>query len=204
MEFSTNTLICSSSIYMTYPIVKAVLATTHPTFNTSRRKNYIVKNVLKSAVLPALLVYATKEVLLTDQWNNEVVRKIASAYVANDLVGLLMCKLPKTTQIHHIVSCLFLLYAHTIDFGEHRDAALLFYYTLFSAISFPVNAYLGLRLCSTNLDTLHTISKYTYTISLIVNWVIQASIGGGSWMYIVLLLCIIYDDVVLVKWLWRL
>lgn len=201
MELFTNIATCSSIVYMAYPIVSYLLATTIPTFKHSKRKNYIVKNVLKAMVLPVLLVYATMTILLKEEWDNATVRRVASAYVANDFIALLMCRLPLSTRTHHTASCLFLVYAHTIDFNDNRDAVLLFYYTLFSAAAFPVNMYLGLRHCVDNLDKLRIVSKYIYIISLAMNWTTQIIMGMGSWGYTLLLLCIVYDDVVLLKWL---
>ena len=203
MDFFTNITVCSSTIYMTYPLVRSFLSATTPAFRQSKRKNYIVKNVLKSLVLPVLLVYAFFTILLHEEWDNVIVRRVASAYVANDLIGLLMCRLPITTCTHHIASCLFLIYAHTIDFNKNKDAVLLFYYTLFSAASFPVNMYLGLRHCVNELDKLRTVSKYVYVVSLALNWSTQVIMGMGSWSYMMLLVCIVYDDIVLLRWLYK-
>ena len=205
MEFFVNFTVSTTVIYMMYPPIAALLSTT-PKFKNYRRPNYVVKNIIKSITLPLLLAYVaiSMEISLKDAstFDNALVRRVASAYVANDLVGLLQCELPITTRIHHIVSCLFLIYAHTIDFNNDRDAKALFFYTLFSAVAFPVNLYLGLRHCFASLPVLHNISKYIYLCSLLMNWGTQVVLGLGSPFYMFLLMFIVYDDVVLLRWLW--
>ena len=137
-------------------------------------------------------------------WDNNVIRSIACAYVANDFVGLLVCKLPITTRIHHIVSCIFLLFSQFVDFNENLEAQMLFYYTFFSACTFFVNTYLGLRLCFDNLFILKNICKYGYLFVIIINWSVQLYLGIGvvEFWYVLLIIMVMCDDIILLKWLW--
>ena len=67
----------------------------------------IVKNVIKAISL-CLLVILSFFFLL--EWDNNNIRIFASIYVANDLMGIVMCKhLPTSTRIHHMTTILFLI-----------------------------------------------------------------------------------------------
>ena len=204
MEFFINITICSTVIYTMYPPAISLLSST-PQFKTER-KHYIAKNIIKAVTLPILLVYivyANGEIFYGGSFNNRLVRRVASAYVANDVVGLILCRLPTTTKMHHIVSSVFLIYSHTVDFNHNKDARLLFFYTLFSSLAFPVNLLLGLRHCYSSLPILRFVSKWVYLISLILNWTTQFVVGPGSAGYMILLMFIVYDDIILLKYLWR-
>lgn len=189
---------------MLYPLTSAACSTT-PNFNRSFRKQYIVKNVQKSFSLAVLLAYAMFTIMTTPEWDNANVRLVATAYVSNDIVGLLTCRLPLSTMMHHVVACSFLFFSYFVDFASNVEAQMIFYYTLFSAATFYVNLYLGLRHCYSSLPRLHRVSRYGYAATLLVNWSFQVWKGWGRvhvW-YIILLCFIIYDDIVLLRWLWR-
>lgn len=117
------------------------------------RKFYVVKNVIKAfylaflVVVGALIVFLP--IVLYGRYDNTSIRIMASLYVSNDFVGLFRVeKLATTTRLHHMTSFVFLLLAWQADFQSQRVAQMLLFYCYFSAISFPVNLYLGLRFCS--------------------------------------------------------
>ena len=172
------------------------------------RRNYVVKNVVKSFVL-CLLVLASF-VFLRD-WDNDTIKSFAALYVSNDLMALIVCRntLPTSTRLHHLTSVLFLFAAFQTDFIQSNTAQMLFYYTYASAWAFPVNLYLGLRLCFQRrpayLDTLLRICKFIYPTICIVNWTYQLYLFDftyTSMLYAMFLTMIVYDDVVLIKWLY--
>ena len=189
-------------IYALYPITTNILERYSEPFQVSSRKNYIVKNIIKSIAL-CLLVIACLFLVFPYGWDNDYIKSIASAYVANDFVGLLTCKLPRSTLLHHTVSCIFLVFAQYVDFNRSLEARMLFYYSFFSACCFFVNLYLGLRLIM-ECEELKLMCKYLYPFFLIVNWCIQIfNIMKLQIWYLGLLAFIVYDDVILLTWLWR-
>lgn len=195
-------IVCCTSIYLSYSALKIMLNKHSKSFNMSSRKNYIVKNILKAFIL-FFLVIACLVLVFPYNWNNENIKLIASAYVANDFVGLLTCKLPYSTLLHHIVSCIFLIFAQYVDFSKSLEAQMLFYYSFFSACTFCVNLYLGLRLFE-ECDWLKQVCKFVYPFFLFLNWSIQLyNVFHLQTWYLGLLMFIVYDDIVLLRWLWR-
>lgn len=195
----------STCIHQLYPVVDSILTKRSAMFSASNRKRYIVKNVIKSIMLCCLVIFSLIFVF-TEDWTSPYIKHVASMYVANDFVALITCRtLSWSTKIHHTVSCIFLMYASIIDFSQSLEAQMLFYYTFFSACTFFVNLYLGLRLCYKDLPTLRLVCKYGYLYSLVINWALQLFLGWGKvqYWYMALLLFIINDDIVLLRWLWR-
>ena len=86
-------------------------------------------------------------------------------------------------------------------------AQMLLFYCYLSAISFPVNLYLGLRFCSDEDPArLRWIAKVTYAIGCLLNWSLQWKLfehSAEAYCYLALLALIVYDDIVLLRWLWR-
>lgn len=197
------------ALYKAYPLISDVLETRTPLFGKSNRKNYIVKNVVKGASLFVLVLLSF--VLLTQGWDNTTLRVFATIYVSNDIMGFVMCEdLPTSTRIHHTTSILFLFGAMVTNFQTSHVAQMLFYYTYASALAFPVNLYLGLRLCYIKdnrpkwLQNLKQLSKWVYFFVCIISWSFQLYLLRGSLeeiIYLFMILFIVFDDIVLLKWL---
>lgn len=189
-------------LYSSYQITIQYL-NKYDKFKRSKRKTYIVKNIVKSFVLVLLVISCMYCVFPYRSWHNDSLRTIASAYVANDFVALMTCKLPWSTMMHHTVTCIFLVFAQFVDFNQSIEAQMLFYYSFFSACTFFVNLYLGMRLLG-EYNSLKTICKYGYPLFLSINWCIQLyHLPSLQLWYVGLLLVIVFDDVVLVHWLWK-
>jgi len=176
------------------------------------RQFYVVKNVIKGyylaflVLLGALLVFVP--VFLSGHYDNRSIRILASLYVSNDFVGLWRVeKLATTTRLHHVTSLVFLLLAWQADFQEQPVARMLLFYCYISAISFPVNLYLGLRFCTEEDPArLRAIAKHTYAVGCLFNWSLQWQLfeaSAESYCFLGLLCLIVYDDIVLLRWLWR-
>ncbi len=174
------------------------------------KQYYVVKNIIKGMYLALLVILGWFMVIpgiLHDSFDNDTIRVFASMYVSNDVVGLYrVSNLPTSTRLHHTASIIFLLVAWTVDFQESNVGQLILLYTYFSALAFPVNIYLGLRLCYDNMNWLKNISKYIYTLACLVNWVVQLRWyipTAKFYIYVTILLLIIMDDLVLLRWLWK-
>lgn len=197
-------------LYVLYPFVRKTLGDITPLFEHSNRQNYIVKNCIKAFSLCILVLLSF---LFLNEWDNQNIRTFASIYVSNDIMGIIMCRhLPTSTRIHHTTSILFLLGALMVDFQTSHVAQMLFYFTYASAISFPVNLYLGIRLCYSKDDhpqwlfQLRELSKYLYLSVCVCSWTYQLFLL--RWDYEELPYCfmisfIIYDDIVLMRWLFN-
>ena len=198
-------------VEVSYDIVDNQLSfLTH--YMESDRKKYIQKNVVKGLYLAVLSVFATFYFLFFKEWNNSVLQGLAACYVSNDIMGLyLVEKLPTSTKIHHATSGVFLLASATIDFTTSQVGQLLVYYTYISSLSFCVNLYLGLRLCFEIepywLVKLREFCKWWYLTLCIINWLTQlhliSSLNIATGIYTTMILLIVADDIILIKWLFK-
>lgn len=205
-------LISSTSVYFSYEHTQNYLKYNTLKFSSLsvNKQYYVVKNITKGIYLSFLVILGWFMIIqdaMSDVFDNRIIRIFASMYVSNDVVGLFrVSNLPTSTRLHHSATIIFLLVAWNVDFEQSNVGQLLLLYTYFSAISFPVNLYLGLRLCYDDMDWLKTLSKYIYAFGCMCNWYIQFQFfipSTETYMYTVLLLLIIMDDIVLLKWLWK-
>jgi len=197
-----------------YAYASVTLSASSPAFChlSEARQFYVVKNVIKAYYLALLCVVAAllifPRILFFGIFDNLSIRILASLYVSNDFVGLFRVeKLATTTRVHHMTSLLFLLLAWRADFQEQLVARQLLYYCYFSALSFPVNLYLGLRFCTEAEPLrLRSVAKWVYAVSCLLNWSLQYVLFEASlqsYGFLSLLALIVYDDLVLLTWLWR-
>ena len=190
------------------------------------KQMYIIKNVVKSLVLLYVGFFSSIDFIYfiyNEEFEMNAVYDYASFYVANDFIALLIVpNLPKTTILHHKITCLFLVYTLHVDFNSIENVGqLLFIYTIFSSYAFLVNFYLGIRFLKNKNDSKSLLNNiinnskkyayYIYTISCIINWLIhivllsyRAYLGFFNLHYILysgLLYFIIKDDLILMSWL---
>ena len=131
--------------------------------------------------------------------------------MSNDIVGLQrVTKLHRSTRLHHTTAVIFLLGAWTADFQHSTTAKMLAVYTIFSAMSFSVNLYLGLRFLvdenKSGLRVLKQSAKGCYIVCCVLNWGFQCymSLNNKEYQlmaYLTGLIFIIWDDIVLLRWL---
>ena len=182
------------------------------------KKQYFVKNIIKSIVLAFLsiycLIYITLPVLKENVWNNYRIKRCAVIYVSNDLAGLIRVdNLPKTTKIHHLTTTILVTLALSLDFQQSSLAQAMFVYTMASSMAYIVNLHLAIRLichsCSRGIQQLRRFASGIYGITLTMGWSyhiqwIYKEYKGFIWLhflYLFLLLLIIRDDVILMYWL---
>jgi len=206
--------ISSYGIYSAYNVVHDYLLASSPEYVIlpEARQYYVIKNIIKGYYLAFLVgvssILILPSVLFFGTYNNLNICVVASLYVSNDFVGLFRVnKLPTTTRLHHTASLLLLVLAWRADFQNNRTAQMLFFYCYLSAWSFCVNLYLGMRFCTKeDPKTLRSFAKISYAICCLLNWTLQClwfDFTIESYCYVILLLAIVYDDVVLLRWLWR-
>ena len=200
-------------IFILYPITESLVSYRFERIKSFDKyhKDYIVKNIIKSCCLVALVIVSARYIIpdiLIDQWNTYRIQMLASIYVSNDAVALVRVeKLPLTTRIHHTITCLFLLYAWNIDFSTSSVGQKIFVYTVCSALAAPVNLYLGMRyLDPKNMEMLRVFCKYLYMAVVLLNWTyytLTFNLETDTLIYSCLAFWLLLDDIILIKWLWR-
>jgi len=190
--------------------------------HTYNKKCYILKNLIKSFVLCIISVTSIYDIFIPmyyDIWDNNVINKYGSMYVANDFLSLLIIpKLPKTTKFHHITTTILLFFSFSIDFKEDNVGRWIFVYCCLSSYSFLVNTYLGIRhLLDKNevfirfVDDLRIVAYYLYLVCCAINWSLHLylfisraynfNLDYTHFIYMALLYPIINDDLILLSWL---
>ena len=208
-----NILLENNKIFKSYPV---------------ERKNYITKNLIKMVSM-FFIFYKFFKIMYNANvyWflTNDLIRDYGAIYVGNDIAGLFMVKkLPKSTKIHHLMSaCLYATVSY-FDVEKNDIVGMIAIYTVFSFIPYSVNGFLALRFfikketnCKRQLlinkivNINRICAKYTYLITCMCNWIIHLKYFINKilyyefniyhLLYILLLVPIINDDIVLLRWL---
>lgn len=195
------------------------------------KQMYILKNIIKSISMFFIFIFSLSKLytyFINDHFDNQVVRKYGAAYVANDLLALILVdKLPKTTIIHHKLTTIFYYILCSFDINQVFVLKLLVLYTFFSYCAFMVNLYLALRFfISENeseedskmiknidkiIDKVRITAYLNYSICCIFNWGIHFILLFNRYylnllsfteiIYCFMLIPIIKDDLILLSWL---
>ena len=186
------------------------------------KRLYVVKNIVKAINLGYISFTYTNTLVnyvISDKYDMPVIRDLASFYVSNDILALVLVpNLPMTTKIHHSLTTLFLFYTMIVDYNDiSNPGKLLLIYTLLSCYSFLVNLYLGIRFLEQKntenrlIKYSRVASFYTYATCCMMNWTIHCYILLSrviSWQYNLqyltytgLLYFIVKDDLILMSWL---
>jgi len=205
-------ILSSIGVYFSYTHTQNYLKHNTVLFSTLpvNKQYYVVKNIIKGCYLAILVIIGGFLIIpgiIHNQFDNTTIRILAGMYVSNDFVGLYkVSSLPTSTRIHHMATMIFLLIAWTVDFQTSNVGQLILLYTYFSALAFPVNLYLGLRLCYNDIEWLKNISKYVYLLACLVNWTVQLAWSVPDtefYIYLTILLAIVVDDLILLNWLFK-
>lgn len=178
------------------------------------RKLYVQKNLVKSAclalMLPPALIVLVYPIWYYDNWNTELIQYFAVLYGSNDLTGLIVVdNLPSTTKIHHFVSSFLVLTALYMDFQSSEIAQSLLVYTFFAASAYIVNFQLAVRWLFKRgeCNWLRYFAGTVYTVSCTLSWswqlwwVYNVDLYWYHLLYILLMLWIVRDDIILMRWL---
>ena len=211
-------------VFCLYVFTYIILEDNNKTFQRLElnKRLYVVKNIVKSVVLGFISVSYSKTLinsLIIDKYDMNFIRDIASLYVSNDIMALLLVpNLPKTTKIHHSITTMLLGYTMTVDYNYiSNPGKLMLIYTLLSCYSFLVNFYLGVRFLQQKntenrlIKYSRVASFYTYATCCFINWTIHCFILLNRIInlqyniqylaYTGMLYFIVKDDLILMSWL---
>jgi hypothetical protein len=189
----------------------------------SRKKMYVVSNLLKAAALAVQTPYVLHflyEALYLDIWNSIKIRNLGNLYAIPDGVSLLLVrKMSISTKIHHSIVCLFNIISLQVDYGEVSVFRCMPVYASLSTLSYLVNSTLAFRyldLDSTTSKRFNTAALAIYLSCCLTNWTWHlwylpvlwdgCQTGGCQILigvYCSLIATVIWDDLVLIYWLFR-
>lgn len=191
---------------------------------------YIIKNLIKALSMTcifSMLITVVIPNVLNGIWVDYHNRILGAFYVSNDLAGLFAVpNLPSSTKFHHYTSTtLFTLICILSTEKEENISRLIVIYTIFSCIPYLVNSYLALRFFyyrgenltsnqrkqNSVLDLNRRIAYYIYLVCCFFSWLYHTDFfirrlifGTMSLPYIIyylLLIPIVNDDIILLRWL---
>lgn len=178
------------------------------------RRLYVQKNIIKSTVLalmlPPVVIMVVFPIWNQNVWHTNTIHFFAAVYGSNDFVGLLCVdRLPKTTLIHHVISTFMVLTSFSMDFQTSPMAQSMLVYTFFAASSYIVNFHLATRWLFPRDDKrwLRYLSCGIYALTCGLSWFWQlrwiwnTALEWYHFVYIGLMMWIVRDDIILMRWL---
>ena len=231
VDSMTALVLLSVIVTIALVVAKKIWEAMDPKFQSitpSHKKWYVVANISKSFFLGCLALstkywYGAYKAHILDEFQPIELKRCIAVYITTDLVALYMVpKLPVSTILHHVVTSALSIFVFGVNlegkqlsgiFGFAKMGVL---YGTLSCIPFLVNTYLALRVVYPKVmlvKILSFLSLATYIVSCSLIWSIHLMWIFGYWghfdfsfypvMYSVLLVFIVNDDIVLIKWLIR-
>ena len=174
---------------------------------------YVLSNAIKSASLLLYTPFAVRtlwNIAVHHHWDNVVIHNQGILYAIPDIVSLLVVKrMALTTTIHHVVVAVFAVCSLFNDYTQPSLCRGMVVYAVFSVFSYLVNALLASRFVDVPTRDLVQWAGVVYAGCCVLNWTWQCPLvatGPWSWYvvpYVALTLCLVYDDLILMRWLWK-
>lgn len=179
---------------------------------------YVLSNLIKSAVLLSYsplagqLLYQT---MVDDVWPSNRIRIMGTLYCIPDFVSLFMVKRNSTTTIiHHVVVCVFNAISLYNDYEQNNVVRAIMVYAVWSTFAYLVNLLLASRFLNASPFVsmfLSACALAIYFVCCLMNWTWQIWFLGGLFTtspfqvigFVALMLMLVWDDLVLMKWLWK-
>ena len=188
------------------------------------KKFYVLSNLIKSAVLTAYTpqaAYLLYQSIALDEWSTPRIRSLGVLYAIPDFVSLfLVQRMALTTKAHHICVVIFMVINLYNDYAHENVCRALVVYAVFSTFAYLVNLLLASRFLPVKPRmslAMSAVALVVYTSCLAINWMWQvgfvASLHARKWAdgdahavgaiyaYLAAISMVVYDDVVLTKWL---
>ena len=224
-------LILTAVVSIGFVLVKHTWNMFDPNFRSirpSHKKWYVVANLFKAFILFTIAfssrvwkgVYRS---YFHDNFPGLELKRLSVLYIVTDVVALFMVpKLPMSTILHHIVTSNICILSSPVNISVKGWSDIVgvtkmgILYATCSCIPFLANAYLALRVVYPGrrwLKIMRHFSLLSYLICCSINWTIHAfwllGVINGREMSVIVavyatMLCfVVYDDIVLIKWLSR-
>lgn len=210
-------LICGCPLlHVAYPWVERTWTKIDPSFagHADYQRQYAISNLIK-ALLLFFYVPAAIETLVNavwfDEWNTRRVHNLSALYCIPDFVSLFrVARMARSTVVHHLFVVGFTILNFFVDYSTHSAARGVVVYACFSTFAYLVNAKLANRYMALPYRRFLTLAAPAlYGLSLVCNWTYQILIVWKGLrvspvkyaMYAVAVSCLVYDDVVLERWL---
>ena len=185
------------------------------TTGTESRRMYTVSNLVKAFALAVYTPFAARTLWLAicdNVWDTDLIQRLSVLYAVPDFLSLLLVRrMSMPTIVHHLFVVAFTCANTQVDYTTDTVCRGIVVYACFSTFSYSVNALLGFRFIYTELSYLSALSAAVYGTCLSINWAYQVyfvsirfSVAPRTMLlYALSLTAIVYDDIVLFRWLIR-
>jgi len=208
-------------VFSSYFVMDYYMARLSTSYNAipDDKKFYVLSNLVKSGVLLAYSPICIKLLYLTlahGEWSTPRIRNMGVLYAIPDFVSLLLVKrMSMSTKVHHVCVVLFMLVNLFVEYEQESVGRALVVYAIFSTFAYLVNLLLASRFLAISARlslAMSALALVVYGACLGINWTWQLAFLGRLWMrdhtslplyvYMALISMVVYDDIVLIKWLW--
>eukprot|EP00796_Vickermania_ingenoplastis_P008578 gene8578-6018_t len=208
-----------SSYYMIYYFLERFSASFRR-IHSHDKKFYIIGNLLKAGVLISITPFAVfhlTKIILFDEWQGETLQNLGCIYAIPDFISMIIVKRMRwSTWVHHLCVVLFNYFSILNDYQNENVLRCVVVYASFSSFAYCVNVLLASRflgMTPTAARFLSFVALLVYAGCCAINWCWQVyylhrllSKGLRHWsvyVYMVLICLVMYDDMILNKWLLR-
>ena len=206
------------SSYHSFHFYLTKLSESYAAIDDQAKQFYVLSNLIKSAVLLAysplagVLLYET---MVLDQWDSNRIRIMGTLYCIPDFVSLFMVsRMATTTVVHHIVVCVFNAFSLYNDYDQINVVRAIMVYAVWSTFAYMVNLLLASRFVDTSpmmSMVLSALALLIYGTCCFFNWSWQVWFLSGIastnpyqvFGYVALMSMLVWDDIVLMKWLFK-
>ncbi len=174
-------------------------------FEEHDRRAYIQKNIVKGIALALMVPFVAPLIprAIRNEFDMAAIRPLVLAYGALDCYSLVRHYdiLSETTRVHHTIVTLFGILNLFIDDDPWKQLSV---FGGVSALTFPVNLYLGMRLLRTRWTAaLRRIATLVYVPAIAFNVVYQTRYVTQHPLYAAAVALLLVDDYVLLRYLLR-
>lgn len=217
--FLIGSYLVFSSYYMIYYFLERFSASFRR-IHSQDKKFYIIGNLLKAGVLISITPFAVfhlTKIIVFDEWQGETLQNLGCIYAIPDFISMIVVKRMRwSTWIHHLCVVLFNYFSILNDYQNENVLRCVVVYASFSSFAYCVNVLLASRFLGMSPTAARFLSfgaLLIYAGCCAVNWCWQAyylhrllSTGHRHWsvyVYMCMIVLVMYDDMILNKWLLR-
>eukprot|EP00123_Amoebidium_parasiticum_P021584 comp6994_c0_seq1/m.2729 comp6994_c0_seq1/g.2729 ORF comp6994_c0_seq1/g.2729 comp6994_c0_seq1/m.2729 type:complete len:327 (-) comp6994_c0_seq1:90-1070(-) len=181
------------------------------------KKFYVLSNLIKCVLLAAFSPYCVvllRDTLVMNEWPSTRIRNLGALYAITDFTSLLVVRrMQWTTVLHHVCVVVFNAFSMRNDYSEENVFRLVMVYAVCSTFAYMVNLLLASRFLHVGEKAAYVLSNIAlvvYGSACCMNWawqlyylrrLVMISNHWSIYFYVVLIGFVIYDDLILNRWL---
>ncbi|KAG5486957.1 hypothetical protein CUR178_08384 [Leishmania enriettii] len=206
-----------SSYYMIYYFLER-FSDSFRRIASQDKKFYIIGNLIKAGILISITPFACVhlvKIIVFEEWESNILRNLGCIYAIPDFISMVVVRRMRwSTWVHHACVVLFNYFSIMNNYQHENVCRCVVVYAAFSSFAYCVNVLLASRFLGVSANVARVLSfvaLVVYALCCAVNWAWQVYYlrrllisGHDHWTvyaYMFLISLVMWDDVVLNKWL---